>query len=313
MFRKTEWARVMKQNAYLRHLANFVSTVEAGSMTAAAVKLGGNPSAMSESVKILENYYGSDLLERRQSGVIPTSTGLTVYEFAQKMVQAANDALKLNVESKPAALKISMPREIACNWFHDVFSRINRLNGVSHMTLLCEDELLDHERYSRDLFVRASSSPLPANINILYECSSRAVFATHVKNAESMNVNRISDIEKQIFLCKPQNKAMVTHTFDQTGSVSPRSKKQVNLMFKRTIHINDIQSRLALARSGIGVVCCLKESLREDFDKGDMVQLAPKKLFIPISIQIASPKRNPSDAVLSATNCLVKWLEGVVD
>ena len=305
----------MKQNAYLRHLANFVLTVNAGSMTAAARKAGGNPSAMSESVKILENYYGNDLLERRQSGVIPTSKGLSVYEHAQKMVQAADDALQLNVELKPEALKISMPREIACNWFQGVFSRIHELDTVSHLTLMCEDELLDHERYSRDLFVRAASGPLPGNLNILYERKSSAVFATHPRNAESINVNRISDIEKQILLCKPQKQATTTYTFNHASKSSSsknatHEKKSVNLTFKRTIHIDDIQSRLALARCGVGVVCCLNESLRKDFENGTMVQLDPKRLTIPISIQIASPTKNTSHAVISAANCFANWLDG---
>lgn len=307
----------MKQNAYLRHLANYVLTVEAGSMTAAAEKVGGNPSAMSESVKILENYYGDVLLERRQSGVVPTSKGISVYEYARKMVEAANDALQINNEVKPSALKISMPREIACNWFTGVFSEIDRHSDIAQLTLLCEDELLDHDRYSRDLFVRAGSGALPSNIHILHEHQTSAVFATHVTNAKSFNVNRIKEIQNQTLLCKPQIHSAAKFTFAKSyGSIASRSmreKKQVELTFKNTIHIDDIQSRISLARSGLGVICCLFESLRKDFERGDMVQLSPKKLSIPISVQIATTKKNPSTTVKRVAMRLSQWLEGAAD
>ena len=66
-------------DGYLRHLANFARIVDAGSLTGAANQRGVSPSAMSDSVRILETHFGIPLLERRRSGVVPTGKGGAVH------------------------------------------------------------------------------------------------------------------------------------------------------------------------------------------------------------------------------------------
>ncbi|MEL7026415.1 MAG: LysR family transcriptional regulator [Pseudomonadota bacterium] len=63
---------------YLRHLANFARIIEAGSVTGAANRAGVSPSQMSESLKVVEAYFGAPLVERHSQGVRPTSLGSQV-------------------------------------------------------------------------------------------------------------------------------------------------------------------------------------------------------------------------------------------
>ncbi|MEM9603498.1 MAG: LysR family transcriptional regulator [Pseudomonadota bacterium] len=286
----------MSNAAYLRHLANYSVVVEAGSMSGAAERLVASASAMSESVKILENYYGEPLLERHRSGVTPTTAGLSVYEHARDMAQAADRALTVKRRPQPRPkLRVSLPIELACGWFHDAIERVLASEAAPQLTLLAEDELLDHDRFSRDLYIRVSSSSLPKTLTVLHRHRTRSVLAAHRSLLGHRNPNRLSDIRTLPFLCKPHIGSKVTLSMPKRVGGEVVGAHEV--AFDRTVHVNDTQARIALARRGLGVVGCIWDTLQADFDSGDMVPLAPRKLSVPLELHIVSPHRAPSAPV----------------
>jgi DNA-binding transcriptional LysR family regulator len=71
----------------LNQIRDFIATVEAGSMRAAARSVGVSQPALTKSVRQLENELGVQLLQRTTRGVLPTRSGLAFLTRA-RVVQA---------------------------------------------------------------------------------------------------------------------------------------------------------------------------------------------------------------------------------
>jgi DNA-binding transcriptional LysR family regulator len=73
----------------LRHLLAWVTVVEEGSVTAGARKLGISQPALSQQLRALEDFFGSELLERLHRGVQPTQIGRALMGDARATLAAA--------------------------------------------------------------------------------------------------------------------------------------------------------------------------------------------------------------------------------
>jgi DNA-binding transcriptional LysR family regulator len=76
----------------LRSLQVFTAVAEAGSLTAAAQRLGGTLSAVSQQVTNLEKVVGAVLLDRTVRPVLLTPVGQTLLQHAHKILQAVGEA-----------------------------------------------------------------------------------------------------------------------------------------------------------------------------------------------------------------------------
>lgn len=76
----------------LRRLQVLSTVVEAGSVTAAAARLGFTASSVSQQVSQLEREVGLELLERAGRGIKPTAAGITLAEHADAILAQARDA-----------------------------------------------------------------------------------------------------------------------------------------------------------------------------------------------------------------------------
>lgn len=271
-------------NGYLRHLATFAHVVDAGSITAAAGRLGGSPSSVSESVKVLEAHLGEVLLERRRSGVVPTGRGLEIYAEAREIVAALNRALGPREDEAPATLRISVPSELSQGWFHLALDQIGQVHPEIQLVLMVEDGLVDHTKYARDLHIRAGKKETRPGMTELASGQTRAVMAC----ASGLLPSDASaeQVQAEVFLCKPRasREAVIT-----LGSGT-------QLRFQRTLQASSVTIRIALARAGLGVVTCLQRSLAQDFTEGRMTRLLPDAFDMPVHISITSPHRKPPKA-----------------
>ena len=142
-------------HGYLRHLANFAHVVQSGSITAAAARLDISPSVVSGSVKILEAHIGEPLLERRRSGVVTTGRGAAIAEDAQAVVDALARALRPKPDlALEGQVRISLPGEVADGWCDGALTEITDKAPDVRLQLFVEDQIQDHTRFARDLYLR---------------------------------------------------------------------------------------------------------------------------------------------------------------
>ncbi len=69
-----------------RTLRGFVTAVDATSLSAAALALKLAQPALSQQIAALERHFGQKLLQRSNTGVVPTAAGLELYRHAQSML-----------------------------------------------------------------------------------------------------------------------------------------------------------------------------------------------------------------------------------
>lgn len=77
----------------LRQLRHFVAVAEQGHFTRAAESVHLSQSALSSSIRALEDELGVTLFERTTRSVVPTDAGTVLYPHAQRMLGEARDAV----------------------------------------------------------------------------------------------------------------------------------------------------------------------------------------------------------------------------
>jgi DNA-binding transcriptional LysR family regulator len=96
----------------LKPLAIFAETVAAGSMSAAARRLGMSPSAVSQAIRQLEAQGGVTLLHRSTRKLALTEAGERYYPHCKRMLEAAHAAAESLQQSRDAPtgeLRVSAP------------------------------------------------------------------------------------------------------------------------------------------------------------------------------------------------------------
>lgn len=75
-------------------MRSVVAIAEAGSIAAAAIRVGRTPAAVSMQIKKLEDNLARTLFERTRQGMTPTAEGERLLDYARKMIELNRDALQ---------------------------------------------------------------------------------------------------------------------------------------------------------------------------------------------------------------------------
>jgi DNA-binding transcriptional LysR family regulator len=125
--------------------AVFAETVSAGSMSAAARRLGMTPSAVSQTIRALEDHAGVTLLHRSTRKLTLTEAGARCYPHCLRLLQAADaaaDALALARDAPSGELRIAAPVGFAVH----IAAALGPLLAESpqlRLRLLVDDALID--------------------------------------------------------------------------------------------------------------------------------------------------------------------------
>jgi DNA-binding transcriptional LysR family regulator len=130
---------------HFKPYAVFAETVAAGSMSAAARRLGMTPSAVSQTIRTLEQQAGVTLLHRSTRKLTLTEAGQRCYPHCLRLLQAADaatDALALARDAPSGELRIAAPVGFAVH----ISAALAPLLAESprlRVVLLVDDALID--------------------------------------------------------------------------------------------------------------------------------------------------------------------------
>lgn len=125
--------------------AVFAETVSAGSMSAAARRLGMTPSAVSQTIRALEQQAGVTLLHRSTRKLTLTEAGERCYPHCLRLLQAADaatDALALARDAPSGELRIAAPVGFAVHIAAALAPLLAESPRV-RLSLLVDDALID--------------------------------------------------------------------------------------------------------------------------------------------------------------------------
>jgi DNA-binding transcriptional LysR family regulator len=139
------------------HLRAFLETAEAGSLSAAARRLGLTQPTLSRQVAALEQRLGVTLFERVGKAVVLTSTGLDLLEHARSMGSAAQE-LALAASGSSQAIEglvsISASDAVSAYLLPEVILRIRQVAPRIVVEVVASNAISDLRRREADIAIR---------------------------------------------------------------------------------------------------------------------------------------------------------------
>lgn len=153
----------MTTNLPTELLRAFVTVADAGSVTAAAKRLGLSQPAVSLQLQKLESLVGKALLDRQGRGLAPTAEGTTLGRYARQILALNDEALaRLQAPAAEALVRVGLPNDFAVTVLPDLLGQF--AHAHPHVTLAVGCELsadllegLEAGRY--DVVVAMSGQP----------------------------------------------------------------------------------------------------------------------------------------------------------
>src|SRR5258707_8031832 len=130
----------------LNRLVVFAAVVEAGSLTAAADRLGIAKTMVSTHMQRLEAEVGASLLVRTTRRLGVTEAGRAFYDASSKILRAAEEALAaIGGETAPVRgmLRVSSPIDYGSLAVAPALVELRRTHPQLDVELLCSDQYVD--------------------------------------------------------------------------------------------------------------------------------------------------------------------------
>ena len=157
----------------LRLLLYFVEIARAGSIRAAAGKLGLSPAVVSEALSELEALVGVTLIRRTTRSMALTRDGEEMLEHAALVVSAGDQAMAVAKPSSSAVrgpVRITLPTEVAVGWFPPVLRAFEAQYPDVRVEVDAEDAIVALASSDLDLAVRTRFTLQPAGGKDLCTC-----------------------------------------------------------------------------------------------------------------------------------------------
>jgi DNA-binding transcriptional LysR family regulator len=257
----------------LNRLAIFVAVVEAGSLTAAAGRLGLAKSMVSKHMQLLEAEVGVALLVRSTRTLRLTEAGRAFYDASRQVLQAAEEAIegaRSGRDSVQGKLRVAAPVDYGVMVVAPLLSSLRvRYPGLT-VELLCADHRVDLIAEGIDVAVRlgklADSGLQAARVGPLLRwlVASPDFIARHGMPGEPAALAPLPYVELTV-VAQPGSFALS----DAEGRVHDVAMR--NTVFST----NTAYAARAAALAGDGVLRATVFSVRDDIAAGRLVRLLP--------------------------------------
>ncbi len=257
----------------LNRLITFVAVVEAGSLTAAAERLGLAKSMVSKHMQLLEAEIGVSLLLRSTRKLSLTEPGRAFYEASRQLLRSAEQAIeqaRTGRDSPQGTLRVAAPIDYGAMVVAPVLARLRARHPALHIELVCADHVIDLIAEGIDVTVRlgklADSGHMAARVGPLrrWLVASPDFVARHGLPAHPEQLEALPFIALSV-LPRPN-----LFTLDD-GAGQVRETRMRNTVFST----NTAYASRAAALAGVGALRATTFLTREDVDAGRLVRLLP--------------------------------------
>jgi DNA-binding transcriptional LysR family regulator len=258
----------------LNRLTTFVAVVEAGSLTAAAERLGLAKSMVSKHMQLLEQEIGVSLLLRSTRKLSLTEAGRTFYTASRQLLQAAGQAIeqaRSGSDSPQGTLRVASPIDYGLIVVSPVLAQLRARYPALKIDLTCGDQIIDLIAEGIDVTVRlgklADSGHMAARIATLrhWLVASPECMARHGTPATPDDLPQMPHVALSV-LRQPTQFTLV----DSAGN-------QVEVRMRNTVFSsNTAYATRAAALSGDGVLRATVFSVKDDVAAGRLVRVLPE-------------------------------------
>lgn len=257
----------------LNRLATFVAVVEAGSLTAAAERLGLAKSMVSKHMQLLEQEIGVGLLLRSTRKLSLTEAGRTFYAASRQLLKAAELAIeqaRSGSDSPQGTLRVACPIDYGLIVVSPLLAQLRARYPALKIDLTCGDHIIDLIAEGIDVTVRlgklADSSLMATRVDKLVRwlVASPDFIARHGMPRTPDDLSELPYVSLSV-LAQPAQFALTDH-----------AGNQVDVRMRNTVFSsNTAYATRAAALSGDGVLRATTFSVKEDVAAGRLLRVLP--------------------------------------
>jgi len=287
----------------LKRMAVFAEVVAAGSLTAAARRLGMTPSAVSQHLRQLEQSLGLALLHRSTRRITLTEAGERYHAGCAAMVGAAREAEQALVrlrDEPEGELRLTAPAGFGSL----LASALAPLRGYPRLTLrlLLDDKLIDLIEERVDIAVRVGELADSSLVARRLGSMTRQLCASPAYLAERGWPATPQDLLRHDWLASNRN-----NSADMLELLGPSGERET-LRLEGRVHASQVTALHALALAGWGISMGVSEDDRKALAEGRLLPVLPGWRMADVPVHAVTPRRGEQPAkVRYALELLAAW------
>ena len=287
----------------LKPYAVFAETVEAGSMSAAARRLGMSPSAVSQAITGLEQRVGVTLLHRSTRKLSLTEAGERCYPHCRRLLEAARaaaDSLDLSRDAPSGELRIAAPVGFAAH-IAPALAPLLVQSPQLRLRLLVDDAMVDLIDARIDIAIRvgrlADSNWIARSLCEIEMilCASPAYIERQgaPDTPEDLIAHHWLAATGDMSDLPPMDtpdvaRGLPSLTLALLGDAGERRRAEVGVR----IATNNRLALQQMCEQGLGIACLGYPDVLPSMKRGALVRLLPRWRFAALPVTAITPKRS---------------------
>ena len=251
-------------------LTTFATIVSAGSISAAAVRLGCGKSVVSRQLARLEADLGTRLIQRTTRKLTLTEVGKVVLLEAQQISRALNNVAQISGQFQQEVrgpLRVACPRPLGQRHLVPLITEFTRLHPLVEMTLLVEDRMTDLIAEQVDVAIRAAQLEDSTLVARKLADNPRALVAAPAYLARAGTPRSPEDLaQHECLLWTRDNRVYDEWPLGVDGTTTL-------VRVQGRIHVNDGMALAATACAGAGITLIDRLLVEQELADGTLVEL----------------------------------------
>ncbi|WP_150538697.1 LysR family transcriptional regulator [Actinobacillus vicugnae] len=283
----------------------FVTVVEQGTMQAAAEKLSMTPSAVTQSIKKLENQLKIKLLSRTTRKLSLTDAGNIFYQHISHIQQTAENAIRSieALHSEPVGeLKIASVSGLIDTFLSGHLKSILDNYPEIQLELTIKDSLIELSQQKFDILLHWDISDEHMVARHLYDFE--WVIVAHPDYIKHHGLpSNLSELEKLDWISYPNNSSK------QLPIQLSKGKDNETFMPYHRISCNSLNTAKTLLLNGFGVTQLPIQYIQKQLDSGELITLCPDWKLPQTPLYLVTPQRIQSEKVRIASQLIIDYFK----
>lgn len=286
----------------LSRIETFVQIVEQGSLAGAARQLGISSAAVSKQLAALEGYLGAQLLIRSTRGFSLTDIGLSYYQQSKKVLKELQEAHALishTKEEPQGELKVVSGRHFAQTYLIPHLARFLSCYPKLQLSLELAERMPNLEEEGVDVLVGMSLSATGEVIQRRIATTRYVLCGSPDYFKKWGKPHKPKDLIHHRYLTHSMRYPVDQLTFAGQEAVS----------LNPYLSINDTETLLLLAKSGMGLVKLHDYVVKEALLKGELEEVLEDYAVKDLPLYIAFLHRR---FIASKVRCFIQFVDEVI-
>lgn len=253
-------------------LTTFSAIVSAGSISAAATRLGCGKSVLSRQLARLEADLGARLIQRTTRKLTLTEVGKVVLLQAQQIDRALSNVAQISGQFQQEVrgpLRVACPRPLGQRHLVPLITEFTRIHPLVELTLLVEDRMSDLIAEQIDVAIRVAHLDDSTLVARKLADNPRVLVAAPAYLASAGVPMVPQDLaQHECLLWTRDNRVYDEWTF-------MRDTTTTLVRVQGRIRINDGMALVATACAGVGVTVLDRLLVAQELASGELVELLP--------------------------------------